>query len=269
MADFSFSYGIPTKQDYYTLLSTNLFLSMQKYSNVFLQKSDAELSYYKKKWVADPLHQWSRQYEYPFVFSEINKANTKNSFSILDAGSGITFFPFYLKQSFSNVDIHCCDYDEKLSAIYRDVSKKMDLNITFKSADIRRLPYANATFDIIYCISVLEHTDNFDLVLEEFQRILKPNGKLILTFDIALDNFSDIPAEIAEKLLSSIRQRFNTYTKPINLTNPQIITTNSFKNTSLLPWKYGLKQVIKNIVQRKSPLLRHHLTFYCLTGEKQ
>jgi ubiquinone/menaquinone biosynthesis C-methylase UbiE len=40
-------------------------------------------------------------------------------------------------------------------------------------------------FDIVYCISVLEHLRHVDqdLSLKEFARVIKPGGRVALTFD--------------------------------------------------------------------------------------
>jgi ubiquinone/menaquinone biosynthesis C-methylase UbiE len=268
MSELQFSYGIPTKKEYDQLLSTSFFSGLEAFSNNFLKVCDHELSYYKKKWVLDPLHQWSRQYEYPFVFSEIQRDVPSTQFSVLDAGSGLTFFPFLLKSSFPNAVIHCCDYDENLAELYTAISRKTNSEVHFISSDIRNLPYDGNQFDVLYCISVLEHTNNFEKVLDEFKRVLKPAGKLILTFDIALDNFSDIPAPVAEQLLSSIADRFHVTIEPINLSSSDIVTTEDFKNSSLLPWKYGIRQVAKNLLRGKVAQLKHHLTFYCISGKK-
>jgi SAM-dependent methyltransferase len=49
--------------------------------------------------------------------------------------------------------------------------------------DTRRLPFENARFDIILCISVLEYvaTDHLDQVLMEIDRVLKPGGLLLVS----------------------------------------------------------------------------------------
>jgi hypothetical protein len=49
------------------------------------------------------------------------------------------------------------------------------------------LQFPDATFDVVTCVSVLEHIPpgNDRLSLWEVARVLKPNGKLIITFDVA------------------------------------------------------------------------------------
>ena len=37
-----------------------------------------------------------------------------------------------------------------------------------------------ATLDILCCMSVLEHTDNYAQIVNEFARVLKPGGRLVV-----------------------------------------------------------------------------------------
>src|SRR4051812_39358 len=46
-------------------------------------------------------------------------------------------------------------------------------------ADAYRLPFGDATFDVVLCAEVLEHTHTPALALREMQRVLKDGGKLL------------------------------------------------------------------------------------------
>lgn len=48
-------------------------------------------------------------------------------------------------------------------------------------SDILSIPVSDASFDVILCTEVLEHTPQPVNVIQEFSRILKPGGRLILT----------------------------------------------------------------------------------------
>ncbi len=48
-------------------------------------------------------------------------------------------------------------------------------------SDIASIPVKDASFDAIMCIEVFEHISNPNEALEEFSRILRPGGKLIIT----------------------------------------------------------------------------------------
>ena len=53
---------------------------------------DDILSGYKLQWVRDPLHSWSRGWEYTFVATAIRKyAPRDQDIVLLDVGSGVTF----------------------------------------------------------------------------------------------------------------------------------------------------------------------------------
>ena len=75
-------------------------------------------------------------------------------------------------------------------------------------ADMHALPYEAGRFDVVYCISVLEHTRDYRTILDEFRRVLRPGGRFLLTFDVSVDGRSDIPRPGAADLLRAIEERF-------------------------------------------------------------
>ncbi len=50
------------------------------------------------------------------------------------------------------------------------------LNIGYSVGTAERLPFADLTFDLVYCCDVLEHVEDLDRVLAESARVLKPGG---------------------------------------------------------------------------------------------
>ncbi len=46
---------------------------------------------------------------------------------------------------------------------------------------LRRLPYNDASFDVVLLVEVIEHLENHRVALGELARVLKPDGVLILT----------------------------------------------------------------------------------------
>ncbi len=204
---------IPSREDYLTLLETDLFRDIEAFSNAFLNLNKHHLTEYASKWVPDPLHQWSRQWEYPYVYEKIRTFLTERKTEnpvILDAGSGVTFFPFYINAQFPSASIHCADYDSSYGKIFEKVTQKMQQAVHFSNVSLMDTGYSDSFFDAIYCISVLEHAKDYLTIIDELNRIMKPGGKLIVTFDISLDAKHDISPEDAAALLDALTKAFHS-----------------------------------------------------------
>jgi SAM-dependent methyltransferase len=57
-------------------------------------------------------------------------------------------------------------------------------------ADATRLPFPNGYFDKVLCTGVLMHIADDDAALAEMVRVLRPNGRLLCSFNNALSPFS-------------------------------------------------------------------------------
>jgi SAM-dependent methyltransferase len=68
------------------------------------------------------------------------------------------------------------------------------------------LPYPDKTFDAIFCGETIEHQVDTDWLMSELNRVLKPGGKLVLTFPnirtvlgLAMMLFFDLPPMYAAR----------------------------------------------------------------------
>jgi SAM-dependent methyltransferase len=50
-----------------------------------------------------------------------------------------------------------------------------------EAAAVEALPHADASFDLVTCLDVIEHTDDDVTSLKELRRVTKPHGRLIVT----------------------------------------------------------------------------------------
>ncbi len=236
--------GVPTNSDYRSLIKSDKFREMEKFSEDFLSINKKFLGRYARRWVSDPLHQWSRQWEYPYAFSRIESSlQTKESKNILDAGSGITFFPYFIKSLYPATDIYCVDSDPELENIYQRINAHREEKVNFSCSDLKKLPFTSEQFDTIYCVSVLEHTEDYSGIIQGFYKLLKPGGKLVITFDLSLDGTRDISVEKGTQLLKSLTGTFEDWeATPLDLhatlLTPDIFTTHTAKEVdpNLLPW---------------------------------
>jgi ubiquinone/menaquinone biosynthesis C-methylase UbiE len=266
--------GIPRIEDYKKLIQTSFFRDMETYSNTFLQENVFLQDHYK--WVKDPLHQWSRQWEYLYVYRSVmeylNARHTLHSpVKILDAGSGVTFFPYYLASTIRNLDITCCDSDGALAPLFDRVNQlaRVEGEVKFVKADLHALPIKDDSIDVVYCISVLEHTRGYSRILDDFLRILRPGGCLMLTFDIGLDGVSEIAPESARVLLDEINRKFACVHdgRGIEVDAADSLTSRYVTqlDSRLAPWRFPRLSLIKAALRAKRmpTSLGKILTVYC------
>ena len=112
-----------------------------------------------------------RPVEFGFVFRKLSQIYPK---TILDVGTGTTALPHLMRNCGFEVTAtdNVCDYwtSEMINRHYHII----DDDITSTKLDKR--------FDLITCISVLEHIKDSDSAVRGMFSLLKPGGYLILTF---------------------------------------------------------------------------------------
>lgn len=201
------------------------FDKMQEFQNKFLDKE--QYWRYPYPWPRDALNQWSRQWEYPYSLHQLLELG---KCKVLDAGSGMTFYPFFLDSL--GYKVHCVDKDYSLSKNFKYVLLEEKNEVEFLAAELKRLPYINSEFDAINCISVLEHTYDREAIIREFHRILKNDGLLILTFDLSLDGQGEVYLPNLPVMLKTMKDYFNPE-YPLNLSfTEDIITTDYYMEHS-------------------------------------
>ena len=208
--------GIPQQTDYDSLFRTYAFRKVERFSDNFLYKHRKVLEVYGKKWVTDPLHTWSRVYEYPFVFCRVMRAVAATSTKevrILDLGSGVTFFPWLIKEFLGNktASVSAIDVDVDFTSLYDQINPGEHHQVSFRVEDMK-MTLENTPaghYDIIYAISVLEHVNGALEVIEKVERALKKGGIFIVTIDV-YDNDSPNQFQLnhAEDIIRTLNETF-------------------------------------------------------------
>jgi SAM-dependent methyltransferase len=204
-----------------------------------------------------------------------NKIKKSGAIKILDAGCGLSFFPFFVKKEFPQCEVHGTDMDSSLVKTYENINNEIESEVIFNLGDLRNLDYPEKSFDIIYCISVLEHTENYKEIVDHFYRLLVPGGHLILTFDVSLDGDRTISVSDGQKLLDYLGSRFTpvyeaTDIKSVINRRGEVLTTTYVAtiDKNLLPWRSPWKNVLKNVLSLKKPKFIFELACYCQVFEK-
>ena len=109
------------------------------------------------------------------------KPNSK--FLDLGCGEGRHCFGAYMSE-----EIDVFGFDMSLSDVgkAKENFDQFNENTSTKScnfgvADAKKLPFKDNTFDFIICSEVLEHIIDYQSALSEINRILKPEGKLVVS----------------------------------------------------------------------------------------
>jgi ubiquinone/menaquinone biosynthesis C-methylase UbiE len=135
---------------------------------------------------------FSRDWEWPWaiVYSQVKKGE-----KVLDVGSGCTPFLPYLAQygckcyavdPDPHYDLKVHRLEKVTSDYFAYVKKRINVNIFFKKESMHKLSFNSNFFDKVYCISVIEHITNDNIIstgISEMARVLKPKGILVITID--------------------------------------------------------------------------------------
>lgn len=98
---------------------------------------------------------------------------------ILDIGSGLGRWAFYLGRISPLSKIHAVDFTPAAVARMKTLLSKSSLPISFCCADAFHLPFSGDSFDLVHSFGLIEDYPGFPDLLSEQFRVLKPGGRLI------------------------------------------------------------------------------------------
>ena len=97
------------------------------------------------------------------------------------------------------------DPSDKSLEVARAHATHNGLHIDYRLRYGHELAFENETFEVVYCCDVFEHIQNWDAVIGEIERVLKPNG--VFLYDIVnrttLARFLDVAGVETDVLLSA------------------------------------------------------------------
>jgi SAM-dependent methyltransferase len=105
------------------------------------------------------------------------KEDIDQSYSILDAGCGTGQSSAYIAENYG-CQVTSIDSNQLMVEKARKRFNTLNLSIETMVANTESLPFSNDSFDLVLSESVIIFTE-LSRTLKEFNRVLKPNGKLI------------------------------------------------------------------------------------------
>lgn len=138
--------------------------------------------------------------DYPDVLAEVSSEPFTD---LLDAGCGTGAMLAMFQKDYPDKNFTGIDLSEKMIETAR---KKHLKKIQFVAGDCEALPFADNSFDVVTCSMSFHHYPNPDKFFKSLQRILRPDGRLILR-DMASNSliamwfFNHIEIPLINKLL--------------------------------------------------------------------
>jgi len=100
--------------------------------------------------------------------------------TVLDAGCGPGYDTLRMSAMVGKTGkVIGIDLSERMIAIAGAKAKGTGLPVSFRTIDVRKLPFPDASFDKIRIERTLQILDNPDQILDEMIRVLRPGGRLL------------------------------------------------------------------------------------------
>jgi SAM-dependent methyltransferase len=112
-------------------------------------------------------------YLYAWAARVLENLSSGRSQIVLDAACGEGSLRRYLSHKHFYVGV---DFSTRLLARAKRYNPA-----TYFRADLKHLPFLNATFDTVFSLQALQYLERPELALAQIARVLKPDGRLVLT----------------------------------------------------------------------------------------
>jgi ubiquinone/menaquinone biosynthesis C-methylase UbiE len=123
----------------------------------------------------------------------------------LEIGSGTGYFTLNLLRAGLIEQATCSDISPGMLAALADNAARLGLRVRTRAADAEQLPFADASFDLVFGHAVLHHIPDLGRALREFERVLAPGGTLL---------FAGEPSRYGDRL-ARLPKRFATAVAPV------------------------------------------------------
>lgn len=147
----------------------------------------------------DPLVEAAERYFHSTEWRAVVALLAGRSGAALDVGAGRGIACYALARS--GFAVTALEPDPSAivgAAAIRDLAQQTQLPIQVVEEFSERLPFADATFDLVFARAVLHHTRDLDGACREMFRVLRPGGMLIAAREHVISKEADLPQFLAQ-----------------------------------------------------------------------
>lgn len=147
----------------------------------------------------DPLADAAERYSQSTEWQAVVSLLTQRSGTALDVGAGRGIASYALARS--GFAVTALEPDPSAivgAAAIRGLAQQMQLPIQVVEEFSERLPFADATFELVFARAVLHHTRDLEGACREMCRVLRPGGMLIAAREHVISKDADLPQFLAQ-----------------------------------------------------------------------
>ena len=117
----------------------------------------------------------------------------------LEIGAGTGYFTLNLMQQGVIGSATCTDISPGMLHTLEANAQQLGLSVETKACDAAHLPFADASFDLVFGHAVLHHLPDLDRCFREFSRVLAPGGTLFFAGEPSRrgDRIASVPKRAA------------------------------------------------------------------------
>ncbi|VAW14038.1 hypothetical protein MNBD_BACTEROID05-1177 [hydrothermal vent metagenome] len=142
----------------------------ESHKSEHIQKEYARLaSNYDQRWAS---------YVLTTVYETIKRIDWKDVKALLDVGCGTGELLKTVHSQFPEIKLSGVDLSREMLEVAR---QKLEENINLQNSSSEELSFDSESFDVVVSCSAFHFFENPVRVLREFQRVLKPKGKIVIT----------------------------------------------------------------------------------------
>ena len=138
---------------------------------------DAAAAEYDSKWGIDygPIGQGQVRQK---LVKALGRAPERPYGDALEIGAGTGYFSLNLLQLGTIERSTATDISPGMLATLRATAERLGLEVETVCTEAERLPFADASFDLVFGHAVLHHIPDLERAFSEFHRVLRPGGTL-------------------------------------------------------------------------------------------